>query len=205
MGLDDFDDFFVMNDDDEEDYYTNRPRPSQPANTGANINFGTDRPQPPASAEPAYQPVEPSIVPPTPTPQPESTMSQPEAPVPTQAKPHRRGRRALVIFILIVLLAAGITFWLRYMTPYSEMTAAQGYVTTVEHRGLLIKTTEGQMRVESAQGASTLDFSVEDPEVERLLRQAQMDGSKVTVYYKRYYGRWPWRGESDTIVTAVYP
>lgn len=84
-----------------------------------------------------------------------------------------------------------------------------GYVVDFKRQGMLFKTWEGQMLVQSALIDSTRPysrdfvFSVDNDEVARKLAAAKGTGREVTVCYKRYWGVLPWRGATSTIVTSV--
>lgn len=125
-------------------------------------------------------------------------------------RPHRhRFRRFILWALLIVLLGGGLTFYIRYLTPYVSEAQVRGYVVSVERRGIFFKTYEGVMATESALVDTTsvyqrdLTFSVTDPAVVEKLRDYQGTGQPVTLTYERYYGSLPWRGASTVVATDV--
>lgn len=124
-----------------------------------------------------------------------------------RSKRHR-GRKLLIWLLIIVVLAGVALVWLRYYTPYIE-SQETGYVTNMERRGLIFKTYEGQMITESSLTDTArvysrdFVFSVVDPQLADSLQQLSGSGRKITVSYERYYGALPWRGSQPVIVTAI--
>lgn len=122
---------------------------------------------------------------------------------------HHRFRRFILWTLLIVLIGGGLTFYIRYLTPYVSEAQVRGYIVSVERRGIFFKTYEGVMATESALVDTTsvyqrdLTFSVTDPAVVEKLRGYQGTGQPVTLTYERYYGSLPWRGASTVVATDV--
>jgi len=125
---------------------------------------------------------------------------------PTKKKTHFL--RNLVIIILVILL--GI-FALTYFGIYDEGVRA-GNVVRVSKKGVVFKTYEGQLNLQSfgaLKGASpfaeTFDFSVEKskPEVVRELEAVALSGERVNLHYIKRYAKFPWRGETKYFITGV--
>ena len=87
----------------------------------------------------------------------------------------------------------------------------RGYVVSVERRGIIFKTFEGEMVSHSALEDSTrvyareINFSIPSDSLARVLQSYQGTGRPVTVTLERYYGTLPWRGASPTVAVAVEP
>lgn len=110
------------------------------------------------------------------------------------------------IFI-IFLLVYGLFVYL--FTPIVDRADAYGYVENVERHGSFFKTYEGSIlpykTIMDPQREYTGDFvfSTRDEHVAAELKRLQQTGVPVKVSYKVYRQRFPWRGESKTVVTAV--
>ena len=84
-----------------------------------------------------------------------------------------------------------------------------GELNSLTYTGYLFKTYEGEIILtgygnKNASGtvqSKNFKFSVSNREVADKLRQ--MTGLRVTVHYKEYKGRLPWRGYENAIVDAV--
>jgi len=116
--------------------------------------------------------------------------------------------RNLVIILLLVLVGAGA---LMYFGIYDEGVRA-GNVVRVSKKGIVFKTYEGQLNLQSfgaLKGASTFaetfDFSVEKskPDVVRELEAVALSGERVNLHYIKRYVKFPWRGETKYFITSV--
>ncbi len=129
--------------------------------------------------------------------------------VPEKPKKRHTMRRIFWWSVVVVVLALGIVAWVRYVNPYETDMEEHGYVVDFKRQGVLFKTWEGQMIVQSALIDSTRPysrdfvFSVDNDDVASKLAAAKGTGREVTVTYKRYWGVLPWRGATSTIVTSV--
>ena len=132
---------------------------------------------------------------------------------PKQPQP-RRNRGCLrfwLWFFTIMAIILGITFYIRYLTPHTTDARITGYVTSVERRGIMFKTFEGEMISLTAIHDSTriyqhdITFSIPNDSVARTLQRYQGTGQPVTVTLEKYYGTLPWRGASTTVAVAVAP
>ena len=127
-------------------------------------------------------------------------------------KRKRRGcGKFWIWFFLIVALVLGATVAIRYFLPYTTDSQMRGYVVSVERRGIIFKTFEGEMVSHSALEDSTrvsareINFSIPSDSLARVLQSYQGTGRPVTVTLERYYGTLPWRGASPTVAVAVEP
>lgn len=125
---------------------------------------------------------------------------------PTPAKRKRHGWRW---FFIIMFAALCVTIYIRYFVPYATESRTTGFVTRVEKRGIIFKTFEGEMISQSQLTDTTriysrdFLFSIPDDSLARELQTHEGSGRPVTITCKRYFGTLPWRGASNTIVTAI--
>ena len=94
-----------------------------------------------------------------------------------------------------------MTFYLRYCSPYAVEAQITGRIASIEKRGLVFKTYEGEIRPEGAD--SVMTFSVASDALARSLGEAEAAGRPVTLIYEKYYATLPWRGESLRLATAI--
>ena len=139
--------------------------------------------------------------------------NQPETPE-TPQPPHRRSHRMKRMFwwsVVIILFVLGIGFWIRYINPYETDMHETGYVVDFKRQGVIFKTWEGQMVVQSSLVDTTrtysrdFSFSVDDDALAGRMSAMKDTGVPVKVTYKRYWGMLPWRGASTCIVTSAVP
>ncbi|MDJ1505551.1 hypothetical protein [Xanthocytophaga agilis] len=86
-----------------------------------------------------------------------------------------------------------------------------GTIVKLSHKGVVFKTMEGQLNLggltyDSGSPASSLwDFSVDedDKEVIDALKEANLNGHRVMLYYKEKFYKLPWRGETKYFVYKV--
>lgn len=128
---------------------------------------------------------------------------------PVSPSPRKKfSRRIIGYAIAIIILSLYGFIYFRYFNPYATDAIATGYITSVERRGLLFKTFEGEMVTERSFGDTTrvyrsdFSFSIPDTTVARQLQQFQDSGQPVSVSFSRYYGSLPWRGASTCVVTS---
>lgn len=125
--------------------------------------------------------------------------------------PKKKSRKGCIWtwIILILLVALGVTCWIRYFNPYITDARVSGYITSIDRRGVIFKTYEGQMISESSLTDTTriysrdFTFSVQAPEVIKRLQELQGTGRPITLIYERFYASLPWRGASPCVVTGI--
>ena len=126
----------------------------------------------------------------------------------TPVKKKRHLFRNLLIIILLVLIGL---FTFMYFGIYDEGVRA-GNVVRVSKKGIIFKTYEGQLNLQSfgaLKGASTFaetfDFSVENnkPDVIRELEAVALSGERVNLHYIKRYNIFPWRGETKYFIVSV--
>jgi hypothetical protein len=114
------------------------------------------------------------------------------------------------LLILIFVVAAGIFVFL-YFSIYDEGVRA-GNVVRVSKKGVIFKTYEGQLNLQSfgaLKGASTFaetfDFSIEKnrPDVIRELEAVALSGERVNLHYIKRYNVFPWRGDTKYFIINV--
>ena len=110
--------------------------------------------------------------------------------------------------LVVAVLAAFIFF--KFFFVYSE-GVNEGYINYFQKEGFVFKTYEGKMiqtgvkSVKGAQGtiqSNEFKFSVESEKVAAQLNE--MSNVGVRLYWKRYLGTLPWRGNSEYVVDSVY-
>jgi len=113
--------------------------------------------------------------------------------------------------IVIVVIALGVLAFLYYGT-FSKGTRA-GIIMKLSERGVMFKTWEGQMNLETfgaVKDASnivteTFTFSVEPGNSELLkeLNAAALSGERVNLNYIERYIQVAWRGDTKVFATGV--
>lgn len=110
--------------------------------------------------------------------------------------------------LVVAVLAAFIFF--KFFFVYSE-GVNEGDINYFQKEGFVFKTYEGKMiqtgvkSVKGAQGtiqSNEFKFSVENEAVAAQLNEISNVG--VRLYWKRYLGTLPWRGNSEYVVDSVY-
>ncbi len=117
----------------------------------------------------------------------------------------------IVWFILGGLLLLGLVF-LGFYTfgNYSDGTRA-GTVVKLSERGVIFKTTEGQLNLggfsgETGSPASSLwDFSVDNGEtaVRKALEDASLSGKRLKLYYHEKFVQFDFRGDTKYFIYKV--
>jgi hypothetical protein len=114
-------------------------------------------------------------------------------------------------FILIAaILIAAIVVFLTYVN-YSEGTRA-GFVIKVSKKGVVFKTWEGQLNLQSF-GAANLnnsfsevfDFSIPkgDTALYRLLQDVSLTGERINMHYTEKLIKLPWNGDTKYFITKI--
>ncbi len=123
-----------------------------------------------------------------------------------------RGTKKVVKRILLIALIIGLgVFAFNYWGVYDEGVRA-GTVLRVSKKGMLFKTHEGQLNLETfgaLKGASPImesfNFSVEGGEEEVLqeLEKVALSGERVNLHYIKRYVAFPWRGDTKYFAVKV--
>lgn len=114
-----------------------------------------------------------------------------------------------IIFFAILALVLMVGAYYIFGS-YSEGSRA-GTIVKLSHRGVLIKTYEGQLNMGGVSGetgspASSLwDFSVDGgkDEIIKQLEEASLNGKRVKLYYKEKFFNLSWRGDTKYFIYKV--
>ncbi len=126
-------------------------------------------------------------------------------------KAKRKTKSILKKFLFIAVILGIATFSFLYWATYESGLMA-GKVLRITEKGLIFKTYEGKLNLETfgaLKGASPIaesfDFSVEgkEEEVIKALQDVALSGERVNLHFKKRYARFPWRGETKYFVTQV--
>jgi len=116
----------------------------------------------------------------------------------------------LFITLIVVLISAGV-FSFYYFGAY-ERGAMSGKVMRIAEKGVVFKTYEGKINLETfgaLKGAHPIqevfDFSVEKSKTDVIkeLQEVALSGERVNLYYVKRYAKFVWRGESQYFVERV--
>jgi hypothetical protein len=127
------------------------------------------------------------------------------------ARAKRTGKKFLRIFLIIVITGLVGVFSFYYWAVY-ETGVMAGKVLRISEKGVLFKTYEGKINLETfgaLRGASPIaesfDFSVEKDEdvVIKDLQEVALSGERVNLHFKVRYARFVWRGDTRYFVTRV--
>lgn len=120
-------------------------------------------------------------------------------------------RRIMRVIAVAILVFAVSFLCLAYWGVYDEGVRA-GTVLRISKKGMIFKTYEGQLNVETfgaLKGAHPImeafDFSVsdEDEEVIRDLESVALSGERVNLHYVSRYVAFPWRGDTKYFIVRV--
>ena len=124
----------------------------------------------------------------------------------------KRKTTSLLKKILAVALILGtIIFSVLYWATF-ETGLMAGKVLRISEKGVLFKTYEGKLNLETFGAlkgtnpiAESFDFSVEsnEKEVIKALQEVALSGERVNLHFKKKYVTFPWRGETKYFVTQV--
>ncbi|MBL7870125.1 MAG: hypothetical protein JNM78_00835 [Cyclobacteriaceae bacterium] len=119
--------------------------------------------------------------------------------------------RIIKRFLLIALLLGIGTLCFLYWGVYEEGVWA-GKVLSISAKGVLFKTQEGKISVESfgslkgtSPFAETRDFSIENHEEQVIkdLQEVALKGERVSLHFIKRYVAFPWRGDTKYFITRV--
>lgn len=123
----------------------------------------------------------------------------------------RTMRRTVRVIVAAVVVLSVAFLCLSYWGVYDEGVRA-GTVLRISKKGMIFKTYEGQLNVETfgaLKGAHPImeafDFSVsdQDPQVIRDLQTVALSGERVNLHYVSRYIAFPWRGDTKYFVVKV--
>ncbi|MDZ4716493.1 MAG: hypothetical protein SH819_13600 [Cytophagales bacterium] len=126
-------------------------------------------------------------------------------------KMKRKTSNFLKKLILTILVLGFIIFSFLYWGTY-ETGVMAGKVIRISEKGVLFKTYEGKLNLETFGAlkgtspiAESFDFSVSknDTEVIQMLQNVSLSGERVNLHFKKRYAQFPWRGETKYFVTQV--
>ena len=112
---------------------------------------------------------------------------------------------------IILLIVAVIVFCFLYWATYEEGVMA-GKVLRVSQKGMIFKTYEGKINLETfgaLRGASPIaesfDFSIykSEKDVIKELETVSLSGERVNLYFVKHYITFPWRGDTKYFVVRV--
>lgn len=112
--------------------------------------------------------------------------------------------------LIILVVCLGIGSFLYFGTYETGVMA--GKVLRISTKGIVFKTNEGKLSLESFGAlksaspiAETFDFSVENGEKEVLgdLNEVALTGERVNLHFEKKYMIFPWRGDTKYLVVRV--
>lgn len=114
-------------------------------------------------------------------------------------------------YLISIVVCLGLAFGIGWSyiaigsVTYSEGERT-GAITKFSHKGLAIKTWEGELNVggiEQGGVAAVWSFSVDEPEVVKKVQDAQRKGGRWTLKYRQQLMVQSWRGATDYFVVDV--
>ncbi|HMJ69120.1 MAG TPA: hypothetical protein VK508_09495 [Cyclobacteriaceae bacterium] len=116
-------------------------------------------------------------------------------------------KRILIFGSIIAIAILSFLYW-----GVFERGVMAGKVLRISEKGLMFKTFEGKLSLESfgalkgvSPVAETFDFSVEsnDAETIQLLNEVALSGERVNLHFKKRFMTFAWRGDTKYFVTKV--
>jgi hypothetical protein len=116
-------------------------------------------------------------------------------------------KRILIIALILGIGVLAFMYWGVY-----EKGVWAGKVLSVSEKGVIFKTYEGKISMESFGAlkgtspiAETRDFSIEksDEQVIKDLQDVALAGDRVTLHFVKRYITFPWRGDTKYFVDKV--
>ena len=127
------------------------------------------------------------------------------------AKVKRTARKVFRIILLIAVVGGIAAFSFLYWGKYESGVMA-GKILRVSEKGVLFKTYEGKINLETFGAlrdaspiAESFDFSIERDEKNLIdeLRTVSLSGERVNLYFVKRYAKFPWRGDTRYFATRV--
>lgn len=116
-------------------------------------------------------------------------------------------KRTLLVALLVGLVVIAFLYWGVY-----ERGVMAGKVLRITEKGVLFKTYEGKLNLESFGAlkgtspiAETFDFSVEtkQQDVIKDLQEVALSGERVNLHFVKRYVTFPWRGDTKYFIEKV--
>ncbi|MBS1506147.1 MAG: 6-phosphogluconate dehydrogenase [Bacteroidetes bacterium] len=113
--------------------------------------------------------------------------------------------------LILVLVVGALIFSFLYWGVYERGIMA-GKVLRITQKGVLFKTYEGKLNLETFGAlkgtspiAESFDFSVESDETEVIkeLEQVALSGERVNLHFKKRYTTFFWRGDTRYFIDKV--
>ena len=123
----------------------------------------------------------------------------------------KSAKRIFIRFVIVALIVGIAIFSFMYWAVFERGVMA-GKVLRLSEKGVLFKTYEGKLNLETfgaLKGASPIaesfDFSVESDqqEVIKELQEVALSGERVNLYFIKRYGAFFWRGDTRYFVNKV--
>jgi hypothetical protein len=123
----------------------------------------------------------------------------------------RTTKKVLKITLIVIVLVGIAVLSYMYWGVYERGVMA-GKVLRISEKGVLFKTYEGKINLETFGAlkgvnpiAESFDFSVESDEEELIkeLEVVALSGERVNLSYIKRYVRFPWRGDTKYFVTKI--
>mgnify|MGYP006932853374 CR=1 FL=1 len=119
------------------------------------------------------------------------------------------GGKIIAIVSVLAVVALAVFVYVKFFFVYSQ-GVNEGDINYFQNEGFIFKTYEGKMiqtGYNSRNSSATIQsnefkFSVESEKVAAQLNE--MSNVGVRLYWKRYLGTLPWRGNSEYVVDSVY-
>jgi hypothetical protein len=115
--------------------------------------------------------------------------------------------RTLILILIVGIIVLSFLYWGVY-----ESGIMAGKVLRVTQKGVIFKTFEGKLNLETFGAlknaspiAESFDFSVESDqkEVIKELEQAALSGERVNLHFIKRYTTFPWRGDTRYFIERV--
>ena len=116
-------------------------------------------------------------------------------------------KKILAVALILGIIIFSVLYWATFETGLMA-----GKVLRISEKGMLFKTYEGKLNLETFGAlkgtnpiAESFDFSVEsnEKEVIKALQEVALSGERVNLHFKKRYAQFPWRGETKYFITQV--
>ena len=118
-----------------------------------------------------------------------------------------KGKKVLWIFIAVLVIGLGLTFYFKYLFVFGEGVKS-GHLNYAVKKGNVFKTYEGKLiqegiRTKTAGSIQSYEFEFSIAN-ERIFKILEVNSGKMfDLHYKEYHGVLPWRGNTKYIVDSV--